>query len=145
MRSPAIPLVDPRAGPIRWPRCGTVSSRCGSAAESGDQLAKDDAHRAFHAAIVALAGNRQLDLAMEPILLKLQRPMAENLRCEASRSDRTGAAAPRAVARRSGDRRRGGCLMALRTSTESAVSSQWRPRRGRPPTAASLKPCVAHC
>lgn len=51
---------------------------------SGDELAKDDAHRAFHAAIVALAGNRQLDLAMEPILLKLQRPMAVNLRLEAS-------------------------------------------------------------
>ena len=48
-----------------------------------DQLRKDDAHRAFHAAIVGLAGNRQLDLALEPILLKLQRPMALNLRREA--------------------------------------------------------------
>lgn len=55
-----------------------------AAQDSGDQLAKDDAHRAFHAAVVALAGNRQLDLAMEPILLKLQRPMALNLRLEAS-------------------------------------------------------------
>nr|WP_240757448.1 GntR family transcriptional regulator [Nakamurella flava] len=50
---------------------------------AGDQLGKDDAHRDFHAAIVALAGNRQLDLALEPILLKLQRPMAINLRREA--------------------------------------------------------------
>jgi len=48
-----------------------------------DQLLKDDAHRAFHAAIVGLADNRQLDLALEPILLKLQRPMALNLRREA--------------------------------------------------------------
>ena len=48
-----------------------------------DQLLKDDAHRAFHAAIVGLAGNRQLDLALEPVLLKLQRPMALNLRREA--------------------------------------------------------------
>ena len=48
----------------------------------GDQLRKDDAHRAFHAAIVALAGNRQLDLTLEPILLQLQRPMALNLRRE---------------------------------------------------------------
>ena len=48
-----------------------------------DQLRKDDAHRAFHAAVVSLAGNRQLDLALEPILLKLQRPMALNLRREA--------------------------------------------------------------
>jgi DNA-binding GntR family transcriptional regulator len=48
----------------------------------GDQLRKDDAHRAFHAAIVALARNRQLDLALEPIMLQLQRPMALNLRRE---------------------------------------------------------------
>jgi DNA-binding GntR family transcriptional regulator len=52
--------------------------------ETGDELAKDDAHRAFHAAVVALAGNRQLDLALEPILLRLQRPMAANLRREAA-------------------------------------------------------------
>ena len=49
----------------------------------GDELRKDDAHRALHAAIVGLAGNRQLDLALEPVLLKLQRPMAVNLRREA--------------------------------------------------------------
>ena len=51
---------------------------------TGDDLGKDDAHRAFHAAIVALAGNRQLDLAIEPILVQLQRPMAANLRREAA-------------------------------------------------------------
>ena len=65
-------------------RCGAAGARCGEADADGDELGKDDAHRAFHAAIVALAGNRQLDLAMEPILLKLQRPMAVNLRREAS-------------------------------------------------------------
>src|SRR6476469_4665849 len=54
------------------------------AESAADELARDDAHRAFHAAIVALAGKRQLDLAMEPILVKLQRPMAINLRLEAS-------------------------------------------------------------
>ena len=32
---------------------------------------------------MGLAANRQLDLALEPILLKLQRPMALNLRREA--------------------------------------------------------------
>ena len=55
-----------------------------AAEESADELDRDDAHRAFHAAIVALAGNRQLDLTLEPILIKLQRPMAINLRLEAS-------------------------------------------------------------
>ena len=44
---------------------------------------RDDAHRAFHAAVVGLADNRQLDIALEPILLKLQLPMAMNLREEA--------------------------------------------------------------
>ena len=48
----------------------------------GDQLAKDDAHRAFHAAVVGLAGNRQLELTLAPVLLKLQLPMAVNLRRE---------------------------------------------------------------
>ena len=52
--------------------------------DASDDLGKDDAHRAFHGAVVALAGNRQLDLALEPILLRLQRPMAANLRREAA-------------------------------------------------------------
>jgi DNA-binding GntR family transcriptional regulator len=48
-----------------------------------DDLDRDDAHRAFHAAVVGLAGNRQLNIALEPILLKLQVPMAMNMRVEA--------------------------------------------------------------
>jgi DNA-binding GntR family transcriptional regulator len=48
-----------------------------------DELGRDDAHRRFHAAVVELADNRQLDIALEPILLKLQLPMAMNLRHEA--------------------------------------------------------------
>ena len=64
------------------------------AVEAGDDLAKDDAHRDFHAAVVALAGNRQLDLAIAPILLQLQRPMAANLRRE------TAALGPEAGLRR---------------------------------------------
>jgi DNA-binding GntR family transcriptional regulator len=52
-----------------------------------DELDRDDAHRRFHAAVVDLAGNRQLNLTLEPILLKLQLPMARNLRAEARRRD----------------------------------------------------------
>jgi DNA-binding GntR family transcriptional regulator len=48
-----------------------------------DDLDRDDAHRLFHAAVVGLAGNRQLDIALQPILLKLQLPMAMNMRAEA--------------------------------------------------------------
>ncbi len=58
--------------------------RMDQAQQVEDDLAKDDAHRDFHAAIVALAGNHQLDLMYEPIMLKLQRPMAVNLRAEAA-------------------------------------------------------------
>jgi DNA-binding GntR family transcriptional regulator len=57
----------------------------------GDQLAKDDAHRSFHAAVVGLAGNRQLELVLAPVLVKLQLPMAVNLRRETlERSPDTG-------------------------------------------------------
>jgi DNA-binding GntR family transcriptional regulator len=81
--STALPLVAGDDGdPLAGVRSRLAEMR--SAQDAGDELAKDDAHRAFHAAIVALAGNRQLDLALEPILLKLQRPMAVNLRLEAS-------------------------------------------------------------
>ncbi|MFC7573596.1 FCD domain-containing protein [Klenkia terrae] len=57
------------------------------AADDGDELSRDDAHRAFHAAVVELAGNRQLELALAPVLLKLQLPMAVNLRRESERRD----------------------------------------------------------
>lgn len=50
---------------------------------AGSELERDDAHREFHAAVVALANNRQLNITLAPILLKLQLPMAVNLRGEA--------------------------------------------------------------
>jgi DNA-binding GntR family transcriptional regulator len=75
----ALPLRDPVAAlePVREALSGMRSARGG--------LERDDAHRAFHAAVVGLAANRQLDIALEPILLKLQVPMARNLREEARR------------------------------------------------------------
>lgn len=78
----ALPLIaTPGVDPLALVRRRLDEMR--AAENQADELARDDAHRAFHAAIVALAGNRQLDLAMEPILVKLQRPMAVNLRLEA--------------------------------------------------------------
>ena len=82
----AIRSVFPRPEPPDDDQLGPLDewlARMRSAERDGDELRKDDAHRAFHAAVVALAGNRQLDLALEPVLLKLQRPMAFNLRREA--------------------------------------------------------------
>jgi DNA-binding GntR family transcriptional regulator len=82
----AIESTFPLADPTGNDRLGDVRQwleLMRQADADGDDLGKDDAHRAFHAAIVGLVGNRQLDLALEPILLKLQRPMALNLRREA--------------------------------------------------------------
>lgn len=73
----ALPLPDPEHAlePVR------AALEQMDAAQ--DALGRDDAHRAFHAAVVGLAANRQLDITLEPILLKLQLPMAKNLREEA--------------------------------------------------------------
>ncbi|HLS78737.1 MAG TPA: GntR family transcriptional regulator [Nocardia sp.] len=70
-----------------------------------DPLERDNAHRRFHLAVVALAGNHQLNLAYAPILLKLQLPMARNLREEA-----------RLAARRNGIRRHAELLESLETN-----------------------------
>lgn len=76
----ALPLADVETAldPVRQ-----ALDDMRTASERDDDLEKDDAHRRFHAAVVGLAGNRQLDIAMEPVLLKLQLPMAINLRNEA--------------------------------------------------------------
>ena len=73
----ALPLPDPDGALVPVHRALTRMRAART------DLKRDDAHRAFHAAVVALANNRQLDIALEPILLKLQLPMAVNLREEA--------------------------------------------------------------
>ena len=75
----ALPLADP--GASLQPVCAALDEMRTAA----DDLDRDDAHRLFHAAVVRLADNRQLDIALEPILLKLQLPMAMNMREEARR------------------------------------------------------------
>jgi DNA-binding GntR family transcriptional regulator len=77
----ALPLAEGSGDPLAPVRARLTEMR--AAEDRGDRLAKDDAHRAFHAAVVGLAGNRQLELALAPILVKLQLPMAVNLRREA--------------------------------------------------------------
>jgi DNA-binding GntR family transcriptional regulator len=52
--------------------------------ERGDQFDVATAHREFHVAVVALAGNRQLALVHESVLVKIQLYMALNLRREAA-------------------------------------------------------------
>jgi DNA-binding GntR family transcriptional regulator len=52
------------------------------ATRSEDRLGVAEAHRAFHVGVVALAGNRQLTVIYESILVRLQLYMAVNLRRE---------------------------------------------------------------
>ena len=54
-----------------------------AAARLDDRLEVANAHRRLHVAIVALAGNRQLTLVYESVLVKIQLYMAINLRREA--------------------------------------------------------------
>lgn len=73
----ALPLDDPEVALV------PVRAALDQMRAASDDLERDDAHRAFHSAVVGLADNRQLNIALEPILLKLQLPMAVNLREEA--------------------------------------------------------------
>jgi DNA-binding GntR family transcriptional regulator len=79
----ALPLQGRHDGDDPLARVREHLASMERAEHAGDALAKDDAHRAFHAAVVGLAGNRQLELVLAPVLLKLQLPMAVNLRREA--------------------------------------------------------------
>lgn len=54
-----------------------------AAAAEADAFRENEAHRQFHIEVVALAGQRHLLMAFEPVILKLQLYMAANLRREA--------------------------------------------------------------
>jgi DNA-binding GntR family transcriptional regulator len=60
------------------------------AAGRDDVPAVTEAHRAFHVAVVALAGNRQLTSVYQSVVLKIQLYMALNLRREADRGQQLG-------------------------------------------------------
>ncbi|WP_410873317.1 GntR family transcriptional regulator [Nocardia sp. A7] len=96
----ALPSPKLRLGRVR-----TALTELTAADRRKDWVARDDAHRRFHVEIVALAGNRQLDLVYEQVLVKLQLAMARNLREETE-----------AGARREGVRRHGELLAALETN-----------------------------
>lgn len=100
----ALPLADPKTD-LKPVRRAFDQMR-----QAGDDLARDDAHRRFHASVVELADNRQLNITLEPILLKLQLPMATNLREEA-----------RHQSARDGMKRHRAILSALETNDPDAV------------------------
>jgi DNA-binding GntR family transcriptional regulator len=82
-------------GPARLPLDGLRAAveQMERAAVEGDAPQKAAAHRAFHLALVALAGHHHLMRAYEPVLLRLQLYMATNMRREAE--DRSGLDGPK--------------------------------------------------
>ena len=66
-----------------WPALTAAWEEMAAAARSGDLYRQNDAHQRFHVEVVALAGQRHLRQAFEPVILKLQLHMAANLRLEA--------------------------------------------------------------
>ena len=82
----AVDLMSAGPGRRTVPRLRAALVRMSEAAEAGDPLAASSAHNAFHVALVAMADNRQLTLAYEPVVFKLQLYMAANLRREADQS-----------------------------------------------------------
>jgi DNA-binding GntR family transcriptional regulator len=58
-----------------------------AAVRDGDVFAKNDSHLRFHIELVALADQRHLLQAYEPVILKLQLKMATNMRLDAERRD----------------------------------------------------------
>lgn len=103
----AFPLADPDT------QLAPVRAAIEQMRSATDDLEKDDAHRRFHSAVVGLARNRQLDIALEPILLKLQLPMAVNLRTEAADGGHD--------AEHAGERRHEAILAALESNDAQAV------------------------
>ncbi len=106
----ALPSPDLRLGRVR-----TALTELTAADRRKDWVARDDAHRRFHAEIVALAGNRQLDLVYEQVLVKLQLAMARNLREETE-----------VGARREGVRRHAELLAAVETNDPVAAEAALR-------------------
>jgi DNA-binding GntR family transcriptional regulator len=76
----AVAKALPGAGSLAGLRRELAAMR--DAAAAGQAFERAEAHRRFHVELVALAGQRQLRLAYEPILVRLQLHMAMNLRRE---------------------------------------------------------------
>lgn len=111
----ALPLADPEHD------LQPVQAALERMVASSDPLDRDDAHRVFHAAVVSLADNRQLDIALEPILLKLQLPMAKNLREEARQRDEPSSRRRRSGPVDDGIERHKAILSALQTNDPAVV------------------------
>jgi DNA-binding GntR family transcriptional regulator len=83
----AVGLAMPLPGPGRLAGLTAAWEEMAAAAGEDDGFRENEAHCRFHIEIVALAGQRQLRMAFEPVIFKLQLYMAANLRLEAKHRD----------------------------------------------------------
>ena len=79
----AMELALPLAGGRSLAGLTSAWEAMAATARTGDAFGENEAHRRFHIEVVALAGQRQLLMSFEPVILKLQLYMAANLRREA--------------------------------------------------------------
>ncbi|WP_218010839.1 GntR family transcriptional regulator [Herbidospora mongoliensis] len=78
----AVSLSMPLAGDVPVHELEAALAAMDVAARKGDLREENDAHCRFHIAMVGLARQRQLLLAYQPVIRKLQLYMAANLRRE---------------------------------------------------------------
>ena len=79
----AMQLALPLPGSRSLAGVASAWDEMAAAAQEGDAFRENEAHRQFHVEVVALAGQRHLMSAFQPVILKLQLYMAANLRLEA--------------------------------------------------------------
>lgn len=79
----AVDLAFARPQPLSLAGLTSAWEEMAAAARSGNAYRENDTHQRFHVEVVALAGQRHLQQAFEPVILKLQLHMATNLRLEA--------------------------------------------------------------
>jgi DNA-binding GntR family transcriptional regulator len=79
----AVELALAQPEPVSLAGLTAAWEEMAAAGRTGDLYRQNDAHQRFHVEVVALAGQRHLRQAFEPVILKLQLHMATNLRLEA--------------------------------------------------------------
>lgn len=83
----AVRVAFARPGALSLARVTAAWQLMADAARTGDAYEENNAHQRFHVEVAALAGQRHLLMAFEPVILKLQLMMATNLRLEAEQQE----------------------------------------------------------
>ena len=121
----ALEIALTFGGPVSLTGLTAAWQEMAEAARAGDAFRENDAHQKFHIEVVALAGQRHLLQAFEPVILKLQLRMATNLRLEAEHRPTRPRAWPGT----------GGCWTRSRPG-EVTTALEALARTGRAPTSA---------